>query len=167
MPRPIDADWQLIKALFLQGFTQRQIAQRTGVSPGTIKGRATRHGWSLLRNSANATLVHPGLAALTQHQSKSLLKASQQAQDTFSTELAIQSQVLAANPPRKLVDLANTPRREGRASVVQKLVNTASKLYGWDSQTNSPQAMNLTQINVTPAGDRSPGAKVIDVPYEP
>lgn len=174
MPRPLLADWPLIQALFLQGFSDRQISERTGVKPVTIRARAARHGWCIMRDRANGafvtnpdSLAHPGLSALVQSQSKSLIKASQIAQEAFAGELQDQVAVLKRKPPTKLLDLANTPRREGRASVVQKLVNTASKLYGWDQQTTAPQAMNLTQINVTSPSERPAGAKVIDVPYEP
>lgn len=175
MPKPLPGvDWELIKALYLQGLTFKTISDQTGVKPASIKSKARYYDWRLTRantmaglQSALAPSIAQSQALSYSKQSHALAKASQIAQETFAEELTLQSAVLKRKPPTKLLDLANTPRREGRASVVQKLVNTASKLYGWDQQSTAPQAMNLTQINVTQPGQHTAGAKIIDVPYEP
>ena len=171
MPKPLPGvDWEFVKALFLQGFTHAQIATKTGLLPGTIKSRAYREGWSLIRSrtdSALASLSQPALAQTQAlafaKQSNALAKASQIAQETFAEELSDQAAVLRSRKPTKLRDLANTPDREGRASVVQKLVSTAAKLYGWDAQSQTPQTLNLTQVNL---GPETP-TKLIDVPADP
>ncbi len=168
MPRPTPGvNWELIKALFFQGFTAGQISLKTGVKPGTIQTKAARHGWCQLRDRGAIDFGNPGLVALTNAHSKSLVKASQQAQATFSEEITAQASVLASQPPRRLADLANSPAREGRASVVSRLVQTAAKLYGWDNTGSVPTHLSLTRIEVRPSPAQPDQAgQVIDVPYE-
>ena len=170
MPKPLQGvDWELIKALWLQGLTWKALSSRTGVKPATIRGKARYQNWRALRDTAQGALSAPFAQAISsnlalQHSnaSKTLAKASQIAQEAFADEIQAQTQILRSNKPRKLLDLANTPKREGRASVVNKLVNTAAKLYGWDAQSAQPATLNLTQVNVR---TNTPD-KVIDVPYE-
>ena len=163
----------MIKALFLQGLAFKVISQRTGVKPETIRGKANYQGWYALRDSTIAklsvNLTQPLTDSLAKQHSNTvnaLAKASVIAQEAFSDELSSQVQVLRSNKPRKLSDLANTRAREGRASVVNRLVNTAAKLYGWDEASAQAGAVNLTQINVTSARTLKPTDKIIDVPYE-
>lgn len=160
MPKPLDVDWAFIQALYLQGLTLNAIGQKTGVKPGTIKGRAARYGWSLQRAQAKTEAVAPLNVHLAKAHSAALAKASEYAQKALSGELDGQLAVLQTRKPRTLADLANTPKREGRASVVKKLVETADKLYGWSAQDQQPQTLNLTQVNVAPP---KPGQQVIDV----
>lgn len=96
--------------------------------------------------------------------SKALAKASAQAQQALSGELDSQLAVLQHRKPRTLAELGNTSKREGRASVAAKLVAASAKLYGWDFQSQQPQTLNLTQVNVSHASDIAPGTKIIDVP---
>jgi hypothetical protein len=48
MPRPLKLDWELGKALALQGFTQAEIADKLGCKLGTVSQHAHRHKWSEL-----------------------------------------------------------------------------------------------------------------------
>lgn len=174
MPKSLPGvDWELIKALYLQGLTIQAISNRTGVKPASIKSRCHYHQWQLTRAKAvhgfqaslQPSIPHSQALAFSK-QSTALAKASQIAQETFAAELSDQASILRFKRPTKLRDLANTPAREGRASVVQKLVNTAAKLYGWDAQSQQPQTLNLTQVNVRSADDLPAGAKIIDAPTE-
>jgi len=165
VPPPLQGvDWNAVKALYLQGLTPHAISLRTGIKPSTVRGKARYNGWRLSRDTALATLGHTLVGSLAQSHSTALAKASKRAQEAFSGEVHTQLAVLEQTPPKRLLDLANTPRREGRASVVQKLVSTAAKLYGWDANTQQSATLNLTQVNLT--ATPAPGAKVIDVPSE-
>lgn len=168
MPKPLPGvDWEFVKALYLQGLTYSAIAQKTGIKQGSIKSKSRYYDWPSMRSkavavfrSSVATSVHDCQALTHARQSNALAKASQIAQEHFAAELSDQTALLRSKKPTKLRDLANTPDREGRASVVAKLVSTAAKLYGWDQQSTQPQTLNLTQVNVSPD---EPGP-VIDVP---
>lgn len=168
MPRPLNVDWNFIQALWLQGLTPAVIAEKTGVKTSSIVSRAYRKGWPELVRKTKAELAKAPQTSVAlqvaEDHAKALVKASQIAQETFSKELHAQAAILSQRPPRRLADLANNPAREGRASVVSKLVNTAAKLYGWDAQSTQPQTLKLTQINVAPP-DVKP-SQVIDVPYD-
>jgi len=164
MPKPLAVDWQFIQALWLQGIPPAKIESQTGVKIASIRSRAYRLGWQIARYKAEATLARPlevSLAGqIAKAHSKALAKASEQAQAGLSDEVSDQLAVLKHRKPRTLAELANTSRREGRASVVSKLVSTAAKLYGWDAQNQQPAVLNLTQVNqVSP----TQVAKVIDV----
>lgn len=165
MAKPLaGVDWEFIKTLYVQGLNPKAISERTGVKRDTIRARANYHSWIQLRETT-VPFYPASRNSLVKRTQKALAEASQMAQDAFSREIHAQVAVLERQPPRKLADLANTRAREGRASVVNRLVTTAEKLYGWSGNTQAP-ALNLTQINFTSADDRPAGAKVIDVPYE-
>lgn len=174
MPKPLDVDWDFVKALWLQGFTPSQISAKTGIKPDTVKGRALRYKWTAIRDKTNAFLnqslqpdLSASLALSASKQTNALAKASKLAQEAFSDELHTQVSVLRKKPAKRVSDLASNPRREGRASVVSKLVSTAAKLYGWDAQTNTPTHVSLTKVDVHHAGSTSvKDSPALDVPYE-
>ncbi len=174
MPRPLNVDWSFIQALYLQGLQPSVIQAKTGVLASTVMRRASRKGWAAVKAKAKADLGLPLKAVrddlslqVARSHSKALAQASQQAQASFSEEITAQSKVLASQPPRRLADLANSPAREGRASVVSRLVQTAAKLYGWDNQGSAPTHLSLTRIEVRPSPAQPDQAgQVVDVPYE-
>lgn len=59
---------------------------------------------------------------------------SKAAKNQLSEELLVQLQILKQTPPTKLSDLPNSPDGEGRASLVSRITDTASKIYGWDNE---------------------------------
>lgn len=45
MPKPLVADWDLIKSLILKGLTPKQVSEQTGISHEAIRKRAQRSNW--------------------------------------------------------------------------------------------------------------------------
>jgi hypothetical protein len=175
VPKPLNVDWQIVQGLILQGFNCQQVAEKTGILPDTIRKRALRAGWLSQSDKVRQILIQshqskPILAVqVAKDHAKELAQASSKAQLAFSKEVEHQVGVLEKKPARRVSELASTPKREGRASVVSKLVHTAAKLYGWDQQTNAPTHVSLTKIDVhgqSTSVEPKPAGPTLDVPYD-
>src|SRR4051812_35396860 len=68
MPRPISADWDSLKALYLKGVTLPDIAKQAGISYSALRARSHRYKWpasaaagaALLQHSVTLTLQERG-----------------------------------------------------------------------------------------------------------
>ena len=133
MPKPLNTDWNLVQALWLQGFNPTQISEKTGLKLAAIKSRAYRFKWNDLKSKTKAFLKaesEPGLAMAV---AKDLAEQSKRAKEELANVVADQIKLLKANPAKTLAKLSG---KNGLAATTQTIVNTAAKLHSWDSQGN-------------------------------
>lgn len=81
----------------------------------------------------------------------------------LSKEMLNQVRLLEITPCRSIKALANNPDREGRASLVARITDTAAKVYGWDSDKSNVMVL----VNMTEALDPDKAAPIVDVQEVP
>jgi len=95
----LNVDWNYIQALFIQGFGPKQISEKTGVNPGTIRSRAVRLKWYDLRAKAQLPVPQPFPKSLNPAGSKALALESQRTQSRLSRVIANQVTALESHEP--------------------------------------------------------------------
>ena len=121
----------IAQALVIQGFSLRVVSEKTGLKLRTIQTWARRYGWRELRDKTK------------QEVNQAVAIAAASALDEFSTRsrewLAgeVQEQIGAQrnSPIKKPSELANSPKRQGRAAVLKTVTDAASTIFGWGDTT--------------------------------
>jgi len=131
MPKALDVDWELIKALFCQGFNFKQISEKVGVKPQSVRSRANRLKWYSLRARTTNELKASAQPGLAMSVAQDLATASNKARNSLSDELHEQIEVIRNKRVTKGIQAIGQ-----RAQVVNTITQTASKVYGWDSEND-------------------------------
>ena len=132
------------KALYLQGVGTSDIEQETGVPYGALRTWIKRGKWGSLRTNTqliagpakeravtrSLSFRKPGVVQLARMPNA----APSRLREELSAEVASQMVVLQSEPVKRASELGNTRDREGRASVVKRLVDSAAILEDWESQ---------------------------------
>lgn len=142
MPKPLEADRELVKLLWLQGLKIPQIAEQTGLKPGTIKTWAHRGNWAETRSKAKEVLGTVPKQVVAMEIAKDLQAQSKAIREQLSDELRDQVATLR-DKPAKYKDL---PGKYGRASTTLTIANTAAKVFGWSEQTGN-SVINIGTLN--------------------
>jgi stress-induced morphogen len=129
MPKPLSADWNLAQALYVQGVLYRAIAEKVGVTEMSLRQRAHRRGWHALKTEALATVSQ----VVTCHTGKTLVRRSNEVRPALADELGESVGALRQTPLKP-----NLAHLDERAEVTQRLVGAASKVYGWNTETEQP-----------------------------
>jgi hypothetical protein len=130
MPKALlNVDRELVKALFVQGFTPTQIARKTGLNSDTVATWSKRGKWTALRSKTCESLSQPleKLAALT------IAERSTRVRSALADELGESVGALRQTPAKP--DLEHLSER---AEVAGKLTNAAGKVFGWDGDGQTP-----------------------------
>jgi len=90
--------------------------------------------------------------------------SSRAAKHSLSEELLGQLALLRKTPPDSHKQLGNTPDGEGRASLVKRIAETASLLYGWEQQRGNSIILVGLASQCDP--DNAQPAPAIDVQSE-
>ena len=118
--QPNKPDWELAKALFLQGLGLKEIAAKALVSYDALKQRVRRHQWNKLRQQT--VTVH--LTQVTQHTKDSTLRS----------KLKSRLDVLADSLPTTPV----SPKQLNRvASAAKDIASASSLVEGWQDTQSS------------------------------
>lgn len=156
------------KALYLQGLSTTEISQETGVQYGTVRAWISRGDWRTLRNDTRSKLVTAKERAVSRHitlvQSPARMPDNKPSRlrGAVSRELEAQVAVLEQNPPSSLQELKNTPEREGRASMVKRIAETAALVENWEDQ-HAPGIIVMME-NMQPIEERSiQGVTTVDL----
>lgn len=159
------------KALYVQGVTTSDIAEEIGVPYGAIRTWIKRGKWGSLRTitqqKAGPAKERAAIRALTFIQPGARMPAASASKlrEGLSAEVASQMAVLQSEPVKRASELANTREREGRASVVKRLVDSAAILEDWESQ-RTPGIVVMTESSA-PADEAPREIAAIDVQSEP
>lgn len=145
---PLKIDREMVRVLYMSGVRPSEIARQVGCKASTIGAWATRGGWSKALRSMVQT---------TQQVQKLHNGTSNRLRDTLRDEASAQVSSLRKQPIKGAISLANTPAREGRASVLKKLVESVSMIDDWES-THRPGLVLCDMLGE----DRSAG-QVVDV----
>jgi hypothetical protein len=129
MPRALNADWNLAQTLYVQGVPYKAIAEKVGVTEMSLRQRAHRHGWHALKTTALETVSQ----VVTQHSGRTLAQRSTEVRSALADELGESVGALRQTPLKP-----NLAHLDERAEVTQKLVGAASKVYGWNTETEIP-----------------------------
>jgi hypothetical protein len=151
MPKALQVDLGMVQTLYMAGVRPSEISRQTGCKVVTICSWANRHGWK-------AALQ--GMVQSVRVGSKTLKEGSNRLRDALRDEASDQVATLRKKPVKGPAALANTPAREGRASVLKKLVESVSMIDDWDS-THRPGLVLCEMLGE----DRSAG-QVVDVPSQ-
>lgn len=135
MPKPLEIDRELVRALAYQGFNARQIAVKVQVKPATVRSWLHRMGISRAVAQVRQTLATDMQQnSLASHAANEFAQRSQNIRNKLSAELERQTVLLEEEPATKFSDLRNSTQGEGRTSVVKKLAETADKVCGWSEE---------------------------------
>jgi hypothetical protein len=128
MPKALNADRELVKSLFVQGFTPTQIARKMGLNADTVSTWSKRGSWTALRSKTYDSLNQPleNLAAMT------IAEHSARVRDSLAQDLHATADTLRQTPVE--TDLEHLGRR---AEVNQKLAASAGKVFEWGESQNS------------------------------
>ena len=122
MPRRLEADRELVKQLWLQRFKTSEISAQTGVKPKTIQTWRSRYGWRKNASDTRLAVKQTGEKTLSLQACEDLAQRAKALRAELATILEAQARLMAENPPTKVSQLANTPKGQGRASVLKTLV---------------------------------------------
>jgi len=162
MPKALPAKVvDLVRAYALQGVPPKDIAEKTGVNYNTINGLKWKHGWTNTVVRVKQELkqaVHKTIA-------DNIAQASTNARTILSQSLLDASQGLSKVDSTK----GNLKRLYAVASVAEKLVNTADKLYGWsaDAEDTIVSVSVLRELAEPGALDATQVPQVLDVQSTP
>ncbi len=128
------------KALYLQGLSTGDVARETGVPYGAIRTWIKRGKWGSLRIATHQIAGPAKEMAVTRSLSFAPVQLATRMPDAapsrlrgvISREIEAQVAVLEQNPPESLLELKNTPDREGRASMVKRIAETAALVENWE-----------------------------------
>ena len=145
---------ELVKALFVQGFTPTQIARKTGLNADTVSTWSKRGNWTALRSKTCESLSQPleRLAALT------IAERSARVRSELADELGESVGALRQTPAKPELQHLNQ-----RAEVAGKLASSASKVFGWEGDGETPlvivgemcRAVELqAEVTTQPVGDQ-------------
>jgi len=130
MPKALlNVDRELVKALFVQGFSPTQIAHKTGLNANSVATWAKRGDWTAIRAKTCESLSEPleKLAALT------IAERSSRVRSALADELGESVGALRQTPAKPELEHLNQ-----RAEVAGKLTGAASKVFGWAGQGEPP-----------------------------
>ena len=163
MPAALATDREVIKTLYVQGFTPTVIQSKTGVNYRTVLTWARRFKWRLLRAKVADDLNSAALAVAQ----SSLTEQSKRLKEKLSNELHDQVSILERLPIKSAKALANTRYGQGRAAVVKTIVESAATVYGWsaDNKHTLVQVNVLNQVDLD-ATEPEPTKPAIDVPAQ-
>jgi hypothetical protein len=125
-----------VAALFTNGLTVREIETETGVKQATIRTWINRFRLQQTKEKARQALKsrNRGVLAVIEPARKAIPGVSGRLRGVLSRELEAQVAVLERKPPESLLELKNTPEREGRASMVKRIAETAALVENWEDQ---------------------------------
>jgi hypothetical protein len=130
MPKALlNVDHELVKALFVQGFTPTQIARKSGLNANSVATWSKRGNWTAIRSKTCESLSQPleKLASLT------IAERSTRVRSALADELGESITVLRQTPPKPELEHLNQ-----RAEVTGKLTGSAAKVFGWDGDGREP-----------------------------
>lgn len=122
---------ELVKTLFMSGLPSTRISADTGIPKRTIQKWAIAGHWGTIRTA----IQDRGMQYAKFVVEGSLSAVSKQVRADLAREVADQVAVLRDKRPTKLADLQNTKYRTGRATTVKTIADTASAVFGWESET--------------------------------
>lgn len=124
-----ESNRSIAQALVIQGFSFREVSEKTGLNLRTIQTWARRYGWRKLRDETKREVNQ----AIVRATGTALSELSTQVREWLAAE--VQEQIAALrNLPVKATALANSPKGEGRSSLVKRIADTASVVFDWDDQ---------------------------------
>lgn len=128
MPKILNANWPLAQSLYLQGVSLQDIAKQINVTLGSLRKRANRGNWTVLRRES----VQIASTVVQGHTGRNLVQASRDVRQSLAEEVADQVSILRESPPKKVSELGNTPDGQGRAAVTKTVIDSAASVFGWD-----------------------------------
>lgn len=164
MPIALAADnREIVKTLYVQGFTPVTIQAKTGVNHRTVQTWSKRYNWRVLRAKVRGDLD----ASAMEVAKSSLNEQSKRLKERLSGELNDQMSVLERYPIKSAKALANTRYGQGRAAVVKTIVESASTIYGWSADNKHTlvqvNVLNQVDLDATDATEPEPVKPVIEV----
>lgn len=167
---------ETVKLLFQNGLKLPIIEAETGVKQSTIRNWIYRYNWDaaaaevtkILKNRQHKAVARS--VTLAQTGSLQLARmpeiASSRLREQLSSEVASQMVALQSEPVKRASELANTREREGRASVVKRLVDSAAILEDWESQ-HTPGIVVMMESTQPAQESIDTGATVEMLPADP
>ena len=127
MPKALNYDRELVKALFVQGFTPTQIARKTGLNANSVATWSKRGDWTAIRSKTCESLSQPleRLAALT------IAERSARVRSALADEVGESVGALRQTPAKPELQHLNQ-----RAEVAGKLTGAAAKVFGWSDSSS-------------------------------
>ena len=148
MAKPIEANWELAKALVVQGMTVKDAAVKIGVSVGCLQKRAWRHNWTGTRRAAAGIIEAAGVEAPESAEKR--LRAKLQADAE-----AVVDRLAELSPGRLGIE-----RLEVRERVAASVHKRVWSCLGLD-QVNRSVSVDIAVMSVL--GDAEPAYKISQV----
>ena len=98
------------------------IADETGIPANTIMGWSVRYGWQDLMRNTHEFIARRGVQAF---KNDNVLRGQ------LREEAKAQVDTMRKNPIRGLGELRNTPEREGRTSLLCRMVSAVKDIDDW------------------------------------
>ena len=125
MAKPLNADWPLAQALYVQGVPYKAIAEKVSVTEAALRQRARRYRWRELRTAALQTVSQ----AVTHSPPKTLVQRAHEVRSSLGEDLSETVEALRQTPIKPGLD-----HLDERAEVAGKLAGTASRVFGWEEE---------------------------------
>jgi hypothetical protein len=136
MAKPLSREVkELALALFLQGFTMNTISSQTGVSLQTLSKWRGKQNWNTTLATVKANQAKGMCQAATLHigpASNGTNGSAGRLRERLAEQVSSAVAQLEQNPANSHRELRNTPEREGRASVLKRLVDSAALIEDWE-----------------------------------
>ena len=119
---------ETVKTMYLRGVKPWVIQQETGVPPGTQHNWGMRYGWAELLAKTRQVIAHRGIKALQQDHTLRV---------KLRNEVKSQVAALERTPVKNIKELGNTPEREGRTSLLCRMVSAVKEIDDWGAASEA------------------------------
>jgi len=138
MPKALDVNWDLIRAEFSYGAQLRELAEKHGVSFGTLAARCHRETWMQTRPDTHANSLHTTLKLAAKSQGQSLAEAGQAyAARTFSKFSKLVDQAKLP-PPKSYKDVEVADKIARRSAGLENIETQINTVIGIGDMTGDP-----------------------------
>ena len=155
--------WELAKALYFSGLSNKEIADKVNVSVPALWQRIVRGGWNTLRTNSSAivsvtTQTKTGQTeGMTKEQGDKVQNASAKVRQTVSGELeTISSDVAALKLSKGVKGL------EQRLNLLKTLTDVSKTVFGW-SESSTTTAISVHMLSTAQVVREQPAIDVTTV----
>jgi len=162
MPEALDVDREIVKALFIQGFTATQVARKTNLNPSTVSTWAHRGKWVSLRAKTDAALTN-GTNGHGTEQGR-VIKAEVSAESARCRQM-LSDQLLQVLLALAGISIEKTKDKlRERCDLLASIVGSAKVVHGWDNES-TPGLAGLSELRMLreALAPRPPAGEVVDV----
>lgn len=128
MAKPIEADWELIKQLYIQGIAPNKIADRVGVKASVISIRASRGRWKQTQSQVISMLKEESKPILSEAVAEGSIAVRQRLSRHLEQSSALLEQTKA---PTSLSAL------QRQQEAISQYIANCKSIFGWNESSTT------------------------------